>query len=222
LTCCGAKNPAKGASHLETFSSQPHTGLPGKVAIAAIKGDLTIPELAKRFDVHPNSIVQWKSQLLERATEAFDGESAKQSGPDIKELHAKIGQLALENGFFRTRALACRRVERKAMIDRNHPLPISDQAELLDLSRSGLYYTPVPISESDLELVREIDRLHTDHPFAGARMLRDMFRLRGYRVGRRPARGRLRANTTILASTRLRRFHESAFFYRSRVRAAKD
>lgn len=70
-----------------------------KVAIAALKGDLTIPELAKRFDVHSNSIVQWKTQLLDRAAEAFGGDTAKQNGPDIKELHAKIGQLALENDF---------------------------------------------------------------------------------------------------------------------------
>jgi len=71
-----------------------------KVAMAAIKGDQTVAELAKRFDVHPNSIVQWKTQLLDRAGDVFDGgEPSKSGGPDIKELHAKIGQQALEIDF---------------------------------------------------------------------------------------------------------------------------
>ncbi len=71
-----------------------------KVALAAIRGDQTIPELAKRFDVHPNSIAHWKAQLLERAGEVFEGgEPAKNDAPDVKDLHAKIGQLALENDF---------------------------------------------------------------------------------------------------------------------------
>jgi len=70
-----------------------------KVALAAIKGDQTIAELAKRFDVHPNSIVQWKSHLLEQSAHVFEGAPAKEDAPDIKELHAKIGQLALENDF---------------------------------------------------------------------------------------------------------------------------
>ena len=71
------------------------------------------------------------------------------------------------------------------MIDREHALPLTAQAELLDLSRSSLYYVSAPISASDLELMRQIDRLHTDFPFAGARMLRDMLRNSDHRVGRR-------------------------------------
>jgi transposase len=71
-----------------------------KVALAAIKTDQTVAELAKRFDVHPNSIVQWKSELLERAGEIFEGAgSVRNAEVDVKELHAKIGQLALENDF---------------------------------------------------------------------------------------------------------------------------
>lgn len=70
-----------------------------KVALAAIKGDLTIAELAKRFDVHPNQIAQWKTQLLDNATSAFDGGRQPSEGPDLKALHAKIGQQALEIDF---------------------------------------------------------------------------------------------------------------------------
>jgi transposase len=71
-----------------------------KVALAAIKGEETLAQLATRFDVHPNQITQWKTQLLERASHVFDGAGpSAEPGPDIKTLHAKIGQLSLENDF---------------------------------------------------------------------------------------------------------------------------
>jgi transposase-like protein len=71
-----------------------------KVALAALKGDATLAELATKFDVHANQIVQWKGQLLEHATEIFAGAGEKQAAaPDLKSLHAKIGQLTLENDF---------------------------------------------------------------------------------------------------------------------------
>jgi transposase len=69
-----------------------------KVALEAIKGEQTLVELAERFEVHPNQITEWKKLLMERASEVFDkGQPSKE--PGIKELHAKIGQLAMENDF---------------------------------------------------------------------------------------------------------------------------
>ena len=70
-----------------------------KVALDAIRGDRTLAELAKLHDVHANQIVDWKTQLLERAASVFGGDSAAAPVVDLKDLHAKIGQLALENDF---------------------------------------------------------------------------------------------------------------------------
>jgi len=70
-----------------------------KVALEAIKGERTLVELSQRFEVHQNLIVEWKKQLLERAGEVFEKEKKTEEGPSIKELHAKIGQLAMENDF---------------------------------------------------------------------------------------------------------------------------
>lgn len=71
-----------------------------KVALAAIRGERTLAELAKQFDIHPNQITDWKNQLLQRAADVF-GDTGKREAPDVdvKTLHAKIGQLTLENDF---------------------------------------------------------------------------------------------------------------------------
>jgi transposase len=69
-----------------------------KVALAALKGDKTLAELAQQFDVHPNQITPWKTQLLERALELCATPAERDvAAPDVKALHAKIGQLAMEN-----------------------------------------------------------------------------------------------------------------------------
>ena len=70
------------------------------------------------------------------------------------------------------------------MIDRAHDLPLGRQAELLKLSRSGLYYEPRPLPPAELAIMRRIDELHLDYPFAGSRMLRDLLRAEGVSIGR--------------------------------------
>jgi putative transposase len=70
------------------------------------------------------------------------------------------------------------------MIDRSHDLPLTRQAQVLKLSRSSLYYRPRPVSPADLAIMRRIDELHLDYPFAGSRMLRDLLRDEGVEIGR--------------------------------------
>lgn len=78
-------------NHGATFKAQ--------VALAATKGDKTLAELAEPFSVHPTQLTDWKQHLLARAGDVFGGTKASSETPDLKTLHAKIGQLALENDF---------------------------------------------------------------------------------------------------------------------------
>jgi len=71
------------------------------------------------------------------------------------------------------------------MIDRRHRLSISRQAKLVGISRGSVYYRPKPVSAGDLALMRQIDALHLEHPFMGARMLRDQLNRKGFEVGRK-------------------------------------
>ena len=71
------------------------------------------------------------------------------------------------------------------MINPTHPLPVVRQCQLLDVARSTAYYQPRPVSDTALALMRRIDELHVQYPFAGARMLRDLLRHEGYAIGRR-------------------------------------
>jgi len=81
-------------NHTPTFKA--------KVALAAIKGDRTLAQLAEHFDVHPNQVTAWKSQLEGGAADVFgpgSGSGATAPAVDVKSLHAKIGELTLENDF---------------------------------------------------------------------------------------------------------------------------
>jgi len=79
-----------------------------KVALEAVKEEKTLIQLSEQFQVHPNQITEWKKLLLEKASEVFEKGKKEPNEPDIKELHAKIGRLTMENDFL---AIALGRID---------------------------------------------------------------------------------------------------------------
>jgi putative transposase len=134
--------------------------------------------------VHPNQITDWKSQLMERSAQVF-GDASDKAGGGSEDAARQNRATDLGERFFRKRA---HQGERKEMIDRTHDLPVTRQCQILKLARSTAYYTPQPVSDSDLQLMRRIDELHLEYPFAGSRMLRDMLRREGRQIGRKHVR----------------------------------
>ena len=168
------------------------------MALEAIRGELTLSELATRFDAHPNQVTQWKAQLLEQSAQVFAHGIKTQPEAELQELHAKIGRQALEIDFLGSALSKAGKLDAKAMIDRNHKLPVTKQAEALGISRSTLYYQPAATPTSEFDLMRRMDELHLPYPFTGSRMLRELLVREGVEVGRRRV-GRLMRKMGICA-----------------------
>jgi transposase-like protein len=101
-----------------------------KVALAAVRGDCTLAKFAQQFEVHPNRITEGKRQLQDREADVFGAANATVSEPpvDLKTLHAKIGQLALENAFLSGALGKAGLPSGKKMLDRPHPFQFPDRS----------------------------------------------------------------------------------------------
>ncbi|UYQ71131.1 IS3 family transposase [Pelagibacterium flavum] len=166
-----------------------------KVALEALKGEETVSELASRFGIHPTMIHQWKRALLEGASGVFERGGRKKPEIDdeqVKDLHAKIGELAVANDFL-SRKLKLGREVRRGMIEPDHPvLSIGKQCTLLSLSRSSFYYTPKGETEINLALMRRIDEQFLETPFFGVRQMTWHLRNEGHLVNEKRVRRLMR------------------------------
>ena len=98
---------ARRSSNEQKTEKESAPAFKAKVALDALKGEQTLVELAERYQIHPNQITEWKKQLLEHAPDIF-GKERSWNRTEVKELHAKIGQLSMENDFL---AVALERID---------------------------------------------------------------------------------------------------------------
>ena len=139
-----------------------------KAALEALRGDKTIQEIALRHKVHPNQVSTWKRRAVEGMKEVFSNGAERSLGDhegEIRDVHAKIGELTVERDFGK-RAQVVSRERRRAMIEPCHPnLSLSRQCHLPCVSRSSLYHRPKGKSAENLALMRRIDELFLKYPF---------------------------------------------------------
>ena len=159
-----------------------------QVALAALKGDRTVNELAGHYGVHPTLIHGWKKQLLTGA-EASSGSPAQAASADAEarqaELFEQIGRLKMELEWLKKK-LPSSCEHKRPLVEHGHPaLSVRRQCELLGLSRSSLYYEPGGEAAEDLRLMRLIDEQYTARPFYGSRRMTIRLNERGEGVNRK-------------------------------------
>ena len=167
-----------------------------RVAMAALSGEKTLAELAAEFGVHPTMISNWKQELVKRATELFARGNKAPAAADaqkvIDDLPSEDRSAAGRAGFSCRAARHLPTAERRAMIAPKAGLSVSRQCTLLGIGRSSFYYRPRPESAEELDLLKRLDRIFTEHPVYGSRRLQVALLREGVSVGRRRIRRLMR------------------------------
>ncbi|MCK5914402.1 MAG: IS3 family transposase, partial [Desulfuromusa sp.] len=174
-----------------------------KVALDAIKGEHTLAELAAKYSLHPNMITNWKRRAIDNMAETFSSKADRTNKLDedqLKDLHAKIGQLTIERDFLGQSLRSLSQVRRKSLVKPNqaHGLSIVRQCELLAIGRSSYYYQSTGETFLNLQLMRLIDEQFMKTPYYGACQMTRHLRREGYGVNRKRI-GRLMRNMSLSA-----------------------
>ena len=172
----------------KTFSAEFKT----KVVLELLEGEQTINQIASKYDVTAKSIQSWKKQFLENASLAFDLSGATKAYKDkIEELKQEnetlakaLGKATIKAEWAVGKLKSLDLSNKKALIDSKHKdLTISEQCELIGISRSSYYYKKVLYSKQDIKIMHKIDEIYTDASFYGYRRIHIQLKEYGFNIG---------------------------------------
>jgi len=169
-----------------------------KLVLEVLEGELTLNEIASKYEILPNNLKNWKKQFLENMSLAFDKSAVvKEYKEEIAQLQKssdalakKVGTLTIERDWLEGKLVSLDLSNRKEMIDNqadNKTISLNRQLELLQISKTAYYYEPVvPFSEAeDIKLLNTIDLIYTKHPYYGHRRVHKLLLRLGYNIGRK-------------------------------------
>ncbi|WP_245815234.1 IS3 family transposase [Shimia gijangensis] len=166
-----------------------------RVALEAIREEMTLAELSKKYGVHPTQIGTWKRAAIENMASAFVRRGAvpeQVSAADVDKLHSKIGQLVVERDFLADASQQFARNARQKMVSKDHKLSMRRQCALLMLSRSNLYYEPKGESAENLRFMAIIDKQFLETPWYGSRQMARFMKRNSHQCGRHRVRRLMR------------------------------
>jgi len=180
------------SSKRKTYSAE----FKAKVVLEVLEAELTLNQIASKYELLPANVKNWKKMFLENMSLAFDKSTVvKEYKEKIEVLQSsndslakKVGNLTVEKDFLveKLRSLVSSKT-RKTFTDTKHKLSLNKQCKLLHIAKSTLYYAPVKRFSSDWEikLLNKLNEIHSEFPYYGTRRLVTALENEGYRVGRK-------------------------------------
>jgi putative transposase len=167
-----------------------------KVVLEVLEGEMTLNQIASKYELLPANVKNWKKIFLENMSLAFDKstvvkeykEKIETLQKDKDSMAKKVGELTLEKDFLEGKlASLVSSKTRKKFVDTKHKLSLNHQCKLLHIAKSTLYYTPVKrfSSEWEIKLLNKLNEIHSEFPYYGTRRLVTALENEGYWVGRK-------------------------------------
>lgn len=164
-----------------------------KVVLEMLRGERTVAELAAEYEIHPTQLHKWKAEALDNLPSLFTRGASeteklrKKHRKEKEQLTQQIGQLSIELNWLKKNLTSSASVEeRKGMMDRHDvDLSVKRQSELLEVNRTGVYYTPVSKEDDDILIMHRIDEIYTRWPHFGHRRIRNILQGEGVVISKK-------------------------------------